>query len=62
MRDKLWKAANKLRGQLDAAAYKHVVLALLFLRFVATGRSSLRRPAEARWESLRPGRIDAALD
>jgi len=61
MRDKLWKAANKLRGQLDAAAYKHVVLALLFLRFVATGRSSLRCPAEARWENLRPGRIDAAL-
>jgi len=61
MRDKLWKAANKLRGQLDAAAYKHVVLALLFLRFVATGRSSLSCPAAARWESLRPGRIDAAL-
>jgi len=61
MRDKLWKAANKLRGQLDAAAYKHVVLALLFLRFVATGRSSLRCPAPARWENLRPGRIDAAL-
>ncbi|MHC4816637.1 MAG: N-6 DNA methylase [Planctomycetota bacterium] len=61
MRDKLWKAANKLRGQLDAAAYKHVVLALLFLRFVATGRSSLSCPAEARWENLRPGRIDAAL-
>jgi type I restriction enzyme M protein len=61
MRDKLWKAANKLRGQLDAAAYKHVVLALLCLRFVATGRSSLRRPAEARWERLRPGTLDAAL-
>jgi type I restriction enzyme M protein len=61
MRDKLWKAANKLRGQLDAAAYKHVVLALLFLRFVATGRGALRCPAAARWETLRPGRIDAAL-
>ncbi len=61
MRDKLWRAANKLRGQLDAAAYKHVVLALLFLRFVATGRSSLRCPPEARWPRLRPGNIDAAL-
>jgi type I restriction enzyme M protein len=61
MRDKLWKAANKLRGQLDAAAYKHVALALLFLRFVASGRSSLSCPVEARWERLRAGRIDAAL-
>ena len=59
LRDKLWRAANKLRGQLDAAAYKHVVLALLFLRFVASGRSSLRKPPEV--ERLRAGRIDAAL-
>ncbi|MHC4548729.1 MAG: N-6 DNA methylase [Planctomycetota bacterium] len=61
LRDKLWGAANKLRGQLDAAAYKHVVLALLFLRFVACGRGPLRCPAAARWERLRPGRLDAAL-
>ena len=28
---KLWEAANKLRGHLDAADYKHVVLGLIFL-------------------------------
>ncbi|GAA3987242.1 hypothetical protein GCM10022279_07840 [Comamonas faecalis] len=28
--DTLWKAADTLRGQIDAAEYKHVVLGLLF--------------------------------
>ena len=28
--DKLWQAADKLRGPVDAAEYKHVVLGLLF--------------------------------
>ncbi|MDD9856718.1 MAG: type I restriction-modification system subunit M N-terminal domain-containing protein, partial [Gammaproteobacteria bacterium] len=27
--DKLWDAANKLRGHMDAAEYKHVVLGLI---------------------------------
>ncbi|MGW0079875.1 class I SAM-dependent DNA methyltransferase [Streptomyces cellulosae] len=31
----LWKAADKLRGSLDAAAYKHVVLGLIFLKYVS---------------------------
>ena len=30
--DRLWKAADALRGQVDAAEYKHVVLGLLFLK------------------------------
>lgn len=30
--DTLWKAADALRGQVDAAEYKHVVLGLLFLK------------------------------
>ena len=28
----LWKSADALRGQIDAAEYKHVVLGLLFLK------------------------------
>jgi type I restriction enzyme M protein len=28
---KLWTAADKLRSNLDAAVYKHVVLGLIFL-------------------------------
>jgi len=31
----LWKAANKLRNNMDAAEYKHVVLGLIFLKYVS---------------------------
>lgn len=33
--NKLWKAADKLRSNLDAANYKHVVLGLIFLKYVS---------------------------
>ena len=33
--DKLWKAADKLRNNVDAAEYKHVVLGLLFLKYIS---------------------------
>ncbi len=33
--DKLWKAADKLRSSLDAANYKHIVLGLIFLKYVS---------------------------
>jgi len=59
--DRLWKAANLLRGQLDAAAYKHVVLTLLFLRFAASGKSALRVPPAAEWANLRGGGVPSAL-
>jgi len=32
---KLWKAADKLRSNMDAANYKHVVLGLIFLKYVS---------------------------
>src|SRR5271165_5582263 len=32
--DTLWKAADKLRGSMDASEYKHVVLGLIFLKYV----------------------------
>ena len=31
----LWATADKLRGNLDAAEYKHVVLGLIFLKFIS---------------------------
>src|SRR5438132_9327836 len=31
----LWLAADKLRGNLEAAEYKHVVLGLVFLKYVS---------------------------
>ena len=33
--DKLWKSADKLRNNLDAANYKHVVLGIIFLKYVS---------------------------
>ncbi|MCW9023092.1 MAG: type I restriction-modification system subunit M [Gammaproteobacteria bacterium] len=32
---KLWNAADKLRSNIDAAEYKHVVLGLIFLKYVS---------------------------
>ena len=32
---KLWAAADKLRGHMDAAVYKHVVLGLIFLKCIS---------------------------
>lgn len=31
----LWESANKLRGKVEASEYKHVVLSLIFLKFVS---------------------------
>jgi type I restriction enzyme M protein len=31
---KLWQAADKMRNNMDAAEYKHVVLGLIFLKYI----------------------------
>ena len=31
----LWESANKLRGSVESAEYKHVVLGLIFLKFAS---------------------------
>ena len=31
----LWDAVNKLRGSVESSEYKHVVLSLIFLKFVS---------------------------
>ena len=33
--EKLWQAADKLRGNVDPAEYKHVVLGLIFLKYIS---------------------------
>lgn len=49
--DTLWKAADQLRGQVDAGEYKHVVLGLLFLKYISDSfesrRDELRTELEA---------------
>lgn len=32
---KLWKTADKLRKNMDAAEYKHIVLGLIFLKYIS---------------------------
>lgn len=31
----LWQMADALRGSMDAAEYKHVVLGLIFLKYIS---------------------------
>lgn len=38
---KLWAAADKLRNNMDAAEYKHVVLGLIFLKYISDSFKSL---------------------
>ena len=38
----LWEAANKLRGSVEPAEYKHVVLGLIFLKFASDKFEELR--------------------
>jgi len=39
---KLWLAADKLRNNMDAAEYKHVVLGLIFLKYISDSFEDLR--------------------
>jgi type I restriction enzyme M protein len=49
--EKLWKAADKLRSNMDAAEYKHVVLGLIFLKYISDSfeekRKELAKDSEA---------------
>jgi type I restriction enzyme M protein len=35
LEQKLWNAADKLRKNIDAAEYKHMVLGLVFLKYIS---------------------------
>jgi type I restriction enzyme M protein len=39
---KLWLAADKLRNNMDAAEYKHVVLGLIFLKYISDAFAEMR--------------------
>jgi type I restriction enzyme M protein len=49
--EQLWQAADKLRGSVDAAEYKHVVLGLIFLKYISdafeTRREALKGELKA---------------
>jgi len=49
--DTLWKSADTLRGQIDAAEYKHVVLGLLFLKYISDSFAARRDELKAELEA-----------
>lgn len=55
----LWESANKLRGSVEPAEYKHVVLSLIFLKFASdkfevknSAKNSLPLVAKNMWKCL----------
>ena len=40
---KLWQAADKMRNNMDAAEYKHVVLGLIFLKYISDAFEEKRK-------------------
>ena len=42
LKDTLWKAADKLRGSMDASQYKDIVLGLVFLKYVSDSFTARR--------------------
>jgi len=51
----LWKAADKLRKNIDAAEYKHIVLGLIFLKYISDAFEEL-------FSKLKQGEQDPASD
>lgn len=43
----LWDAANKLRGSVESAEYKHIVLSLIFLKFISDKFEAQREKLQA---------------
>ena len=58
---KLWQAADALRNNMDAAEYKHVVLGLIFLKYISDAFEAKHAELDAqnarRRRPGRPGRI-----
>jgi type I restriction enzyme M protein len=52
----LWAAADKLRSNMDAAEYKHLVLGLIFLKYISDAFD------ERRLETPRPRFTDPEDD
>ena len=48
-RSELWRMADALRGSMDAAEYKHVVLGLIFLKYISDAFEERRAQVLAEW-------------
>ena len=62
--DTLWKAADALRGQVDAAEYKHVVLGLHSLKYISDSFQSRRDELQAKLtkDDIKPDQIEKLLE
>ena len=59
----LWAAANALRGNVDAAEYKHVVLGLIFLKYISDAFEEHHAAILAEWgEEAAEDRDEYAAD
>lgn len=45
--NQMWAAADKLRGHMDASEYKHVVLGLIFLKYISDAFQAKYKQLEA---------------
>jgi type I restriction enzyme M protein len=50
--EELWQAPDKLRGSIDAAEYKHVVLGLIFLKYISDAFEARREELKSERQSL----------
>ena len=58
-RSELWRMADALRGSMDAAEYKHVVLGLIFLKYISDAFEEQHAKLEAEvWEGADPEHPD----
>ena len=60
----LWAAADKLRSNMDAAEYKHIVLGLIFLKYISDAFSDLHerlKAGEGEFEGADPEDADEYL-
>jgi type I restriction enzyme M protein len=62
IQDILWKAADKLRGSMDAAQYKEFVLGLVFLKYVSDAFAERRRQIAKSLDDIPEHRRAAFLD
>jgi len=62
--DTLWKSADTLRGQIDAAEYKHVVLGLLFLKYISDSFEARKDELKAELEAdgITGSQLDGLLE
>jgi len=64
LEQQLWKSADKLRKNIDAAEYKHIVLGLIFLKYISDSFESLYqklKEGEGEYEGADPEDRDEYL-